>query len=116
MAQLKIDRGTRYTIGVTFQKNGEAQSLVGATVRFTMKPDEWDSDANDTNAPVRKDVTNGNSDGLAEIVILPADTATLEPGNYVYDIKVDEQSNGQHIYKLDEGKVKLDGSPTNRLS
>lgn len=115
MAQIKVDRGTRYTIGVDYQKNGVAQSLVGSTVRFTMKDKEYDSDANDTSAAVVKNITNGDANGHAEIAIMPNDTATLEPGKYFYDIKVDEYSDAQSVYKLDEGTIKLDGSPTNRV-
>lgn len=113
MAQLKINRGTTYTINVAYQKNGVAASLVGATVRFTMKSAEYTSDAVDTDAAVLKNVTNGSSAGVAEITINPTDTATLAPGTYYYDVKVQEA--GGAIYKLDEGKVKLDASPTNRV-
>ena len=57
-----------------------------------------------------------DSGGEQGVPQAPALTDELEPGTYHYDIKVDEQSNGQYVYKIDEGKVKLDGSPTNRLS
>ncbi len=115
MAKLKINRGTTYTIGVNYQKNGAPTSLVGATIRFTMKNEEFDNDTTDNTATVMKNVANGNADGYAEIKILPQDTATAEPGNYYYDIKVDETSDGTNIFKIDEGKITLDGSPTNRL-
>jgi len=114
VAQLKINRGTTYTINFAYQRNGEAETLVGATVRFTMKPNEYDDDADDSDASVHKDVTTGDADGLAEIVIDPSDTATLTPGKYYYDIKVEEA--GGEIYKVDEGTVRLDGSPTNRTA
>ena len=113
MAQLKIDRGTTYTIGVAYQRNAVAATLVGATVRFTMKPTEFSADTTDADASVLKNVTNGTTGGLATILIAPADTATLTPGTYYYDVKVKEADGS--IYKIDEGKVKLDGSATNRL-
>lgn len=112
MAQLKINRGTTYTIGIVYKRNGEATTLVGATVRFTVKDVEWDDDMTDASAVVQKNVTDGNSSGEATITIDPADTDTLEPAKYYYDIKV-EQADGE-IYKIDEGTIKLDGSPTNR--
>lgn len=112
MASLKINRGTTYTISVNYSRNGEPASLVGATVRFTAKPNEWDDDAVDNSASVRKDITNGTEEGAATIILNPADTSNLEPGTYFYDIKVEEASGA--IYKIDEGKIKLDGSPTNR--
>lgn len=115
MAVLKINRGTTYTIGVTFKRNGVPSTLVGATVRFTMKTKEWDNDTTDTGASIVKNVTDGTVDGQATITINPADTATLTPGDeYFYDIKVKDASGA--VYKIDEGKVRLDGSPTNRLS
>lgn len=114
MANLKINRGTSYSIAFAFQRNGVAESLVGSTVRFTVKSEEYDTDATDTSALVKKNITDGTVGGEANIMLDPADTATLVPGTYYYDIKV--ESAGGEIYKCDEGKIKLDGSPTNRLS
>lgn len=114
MAKLKINRGTTYTIDVNYQRNGTAATLVGATVRFTVKTAEYDTDADDSDATISKDVTDGTAEGTATITIDPADTATLTPGTYYYDIKVETAAGD--IYKLDEGTIKLDGSPTNRLA
>jgi hypothetical protein len=112
MAQLKINRGTTYTIGIVYKKNGEATTLVDATVRFTVKTAEWDDNMTDSDAVVLKNITDGNSSGEATITIDPEDTAELTPDKYYYDIKVEEA--GGEIYKIDEGTIKLDGSPTNR--
>lgn len=113
-SQLKINRGTTYSINFTFQRNGAAASLVGATVRFTAKSTEYSTDTTDADAVIIKNITTGASDGTAIISINPADTASLVPGKYFYDIKVQLPSG--EIYKADEGTIKLDGSPTNRLS
>lgn len=112
MATLKIDRGTTYTIGIIYKKDGVPATLVGATVRFTVKTTEFDDDTVDADALIKKDVTSGDVNGNATITLAPADTATVAPGKYFYDIKV-EEADGD-IYKIDEGKVTLDGSPTNR--
>lgn len=114
MASLTVNRGTTYTIGIEYSKDGVPTTLVGATVRFTVKEEEYDENVTDSDALVLKNVTNGDADGVATITINPADTATVVPGNYFYDIKVEEA--GGEIYKIDEGKFKLDGSPTNRLT
>lgn len=114
MAKLKIDRGTTHIRTGTYSVDGIATSLVGATIRFTVKTAEFDSITDDSTAVIQKDITNGTTDGEYEIAIEPDDTATLVPGKYFYDIKV-ENPDGT-IYKLDEGTIKLDGSPTNRLS
>lgn len=113
MANLKINRGTTFIISIIYKKNGVAASLVGATVRFTAKTTEYDSDLTDAGAVIAKNVATGDAEGNAEIVIEPADTATLDPNaEYFYDIKVQDADGS--IYKIDEGKIKLDGSPTNR--
>ena len=112
MAVLKINRGTTYTINFAYLRNGVPATLVGATVRFTIKPTEYDDVTTDVGASVIKNITSGTSLGLATIALLPADTATLEPGKYFYDIKVEDAAN--NVYKCDEGTVKLDASPTNR--
>ena len=112
MATLKVNRGTTYTIGVQYQKNGVNATLVGATVRFTVKTAEFDASVTDLGALVLKNVTTGNAAGVASIIVNPVDTATIVPGRYFYDIKVQEA--GGAIYKIDEGKFDLDGSPTNR--
>lgn len=116
MANLKINRGTTYSRTGTYSVDGVLTTLVGATVRFTMKTTEYDTDTDDSEALVVKNVTTGTSQGSYTILLNPSDTATLTPGKYFYDIKVDVNSNGVTVYKLDEGTIKLDGSPTNRLS
>jgi len=114
MASLKIERGTTYIMSVNYQRNGVAATLVGATVRFTMKTAEYDTDADDSDASLKKNVTDGTADGTATISIDPSDTSTLAPAKYFYDIKV-EDADG-NVYLIDEGTIKLEGSPTNRLS
>jgi hypothetical protein len=113
---LKIDRGTLFTFTYTYKKSGVPTSLVGATVRFTMKASEFSANTTDSDALIIKDVTDGASDGTCQFAITPTDTATITKGTYNYDIKVDELSDGTIVYKTVEGKIKLDASPTNRLS
>lgn len=116
MAKLKINRGTTYRRSILYKKDGVVTSLVGATVRFTMKGREFDSDEDDSDAILKKNVTDGTAEGTAVILLNPSDTATLTPKKYFYDIKVDEDSDGVTVFKIDEGTIELDGSPTNRLS
>lgn len=109
---LKINRGATFTMDFNYQKNGVAETLVGATVYFTMKTSEYDTSASDTTAVIKKDITDGDADGQATIIIDPADTINLTPGDYFFDIFVEEASGAR--YKTVEGKIKLDASPTNR--
>lgn len=111
---LNINRGTTYTINFQYQRNGVNTTLIGATVRFTIKSAEYDDNYTDTSAVVIKNITTGNSSGVAAIILAPVDTATIEPGNYFYDIKVEDSTS--NIYKCLKGKVVLDGSPTNRYT
>lgn len=116
MATLKIPRGTTYAIDVVYKKNGVAATLVGATIRFTVKAEEWDTDADDDpSGLIRKNVTSHTdaANGLSTITLTDTDTY-LDPDTYHYDIKVEEVDGD--IYKLDEGTVVIDGSPTNRTS
>lgn len=116
MGKFSIDRGTTVTIDIVYEKNGVSAPLTGATVRFTVKSVEYDSSTTDTTAVITKNVTSHTNAaaGLSAITINPADTATLTPGKYFYDVKVAEA--GGAVYKIDEGTITLDGSPTNRLS
>ena len=57
MGKLKINRGTTYTLTYNHKVDGVATTLVGATVRFTLKSVEWDTDANDTTALVVKNAS-----------------------------------------------------------
>lgn len=111
---LSVNRGTTFPITLNYKKDGVASSLVGATVRFTVKTLEFSADALDTDALIKKNVTDGNVNGLVTITLNPVDTATIAPGKYYYDIKVQEASGA--IYKVDEGKFILDASPTNRIA
>lgn len=114
MAKLKLNRGTTVAIGLNYKRDGVPTSLVGCTVRFTVKDKEWDDSTTDATGLIVKNITTGDADGNAVISIAPSDTATMRPGTYYYDIKIQEV-NGD-IFKVDEGTIKLDGSPTNRLA
>jgi len=110
------DRGTTYTIGVVYKKGGVAHTLVGATVLCTVKEVEYDGSQDDATAVIPpKNITNGDSEGNAAIPFTPSETAELEPKEYYYDVKVDENSDGVNVFKILEGRITLGGSPTNRL-
>jgi len=120
-AAAKINRGTSYNFTWTYKKNSVIQDLTGATVYFTVKREESDLDATDASAIIKADVTSHSDplNGTTVIALTPTQTAYvagttsfIEPGEYIYDIKVKEV--GGDIYKAAEGTVDIDGSPTNR--
>lgn len=115
MASIKVDRGASYTMAFEYQRDGLARTLVDATVRFTVKPTEWDTDDDDSSATIVKNVTSHTdaAAGESEITLSPTDTY-ITPGDYFWDIRVEES--GGEIYKVAEGKFKVDGSPTNRTT
>lgn len=112
-AKLIINRGTTYKATFKYTKNGEPETLVGATVYFTVKKEEWDDSGDDTSAAIKKTVTSHSdaTNGETLIHLTPTDTY-IEPGEYIYDIRVEED--GGDAYKVVEGPLELDGSPTNR--
>jgi hypothetical protein len=114
LSTIRINRGTTFLWTFHYAKDDEPASLDGATIRFTVKSVEFSDDVDDSDAVITRDITDGDDDGVASWTLIPADTATLEPGTYFYDIKVKEA--GGAVYKIDEGKIRLDGSPTNRLA
>jgi len=114
---IKLPRGTTYNYKVVYKKNGIAATLVGATIFFTAKAVEFDNDLTDASAVILKTITTHTDavNGLSTVILTPSDSLNLSPTiEYSYDCKVKEA--GGDIYKLDEGKLVIDGSPTNRLA
>ena len=66
MAKLNINRGTTYAITGTYSVDGVLTTLVGATVRFTMKTTEYSTDATDADASVSKNVTDDKKKRMME--------------------------------------------------
>lgn len=122
---ITIKRGNTLPITVTItDANGAPVDLTGATVYFTAKTAESDTDATDNNAAITKDVTEhvdesgaaSAEDGISTIV-LDADDTTINPANYYYDITVKYAAIGGAdpvVNTVVEGKLKIDGKPTNR--
>ncbi|MBM4644768.1 hypothetical protein GS464_20225 [Rhodococcus hoagii] len=72
--------------------------------------------ADDSTAIVKKDVTDHTDPdhGVSAIIIDPSDTELINPGTYYYSIHVLEADSSR--YKIDEGKIRIDGAPGNRIS
>jgi hypothetical protein len=114
--KITVNRGTTYSITVSYLVDGVATSIVGSTVLFTVKSTEYDDDDTDGSALIQKTVTSHTdpTHGISTITLTPADTRDVVPGNYYYSIKIDLASNDVTVYELDEGRFILDGDPTNR--
>lgn len=111
---ITYNRGTTYSITLTYKEDGVVADITGVAVRFTVKTSEYDSDSADDTALIRKTVTSfaDPTNGAATVTILPSDSQSTIPGKYYYDLKI-EKATGE-IYKLVEGRFIIDGSPTNR--
>jgi len=79
--------------------------LTGATVYFTVKAD-YDDDGTDSSALIKKDVTShiDAANGQTVVVLTPSDT-DVEPGKYVYDIKLKKSSGEQTTLKVDKCQI-----------
>ena len=122
---LTIKRGTTFPIEFFNKtKAGVAIDLTGATVYFTAKVAESDLITDDLNAVIKKDVTTHVDEfgvpsatrGISTILLTPTLT-TVTPGKYNYDITVKYAAIGPAaavVVTPIEGKLTIDGKPTNR--
>lgn len=116
--QITVQRGTTHSIGIVYKEDGVATDITGSTILFTVKNVEYDDDAADSTAIINKNVTTHTdpTNGETAITILPTDTRSLDPGNYYYSIKIDKDSDDSTVYELSEGRLLIDGDPTNRVA
>lgn len=119
MAQLSnlvdIDRGTIYPITGTYtDDDGVAIDITDAEIFFTVKESRWDTDADDSEALIKKDgVIVSGPDGTYSITLTPTDTY-VTPGKYWYSTTIDLDGTGSNIKVLASGRVKVVGHSTNR--
>lgn len=82
-------RGDSRTINVSFlQSDGVTPvDLTGGTVFFTVNSSN--APADDTAAVISKNVTSHTAPtlGRSSVVLLPADSASITPGTYYYDVQ-----------------------------
>ena len=102
MAKLTTYKENTMTITLTFS----GVDLTGATVYFTVKS-AADSDATDTTALIKKDITSHTDavNGATEIVLAPTDT-DIAVGKYKYDIKLKKADGQQTTTQVGEFIVK----------
>lgn len=114
MGKIELERGTTYGITGTYKENGTAADITRAVIRFTVKEEEWDADADDSDAQIAKNgVIVSAPAGTYSITLSDVDTYQ-NPGDYYYSIKI-ELANG-NIYLLDKGKFKVRPNTTNRAT
>lgn len=101
-SRLTTYRENSMNINLTFQDI----DLTGATVYFTVKS-AADTDATDTSALIKKDITSHTDaiNGATEIVLTPTDT-DITVGKYKYDIKLKKADGQQTTTQVGEFIVK----------
>ena len=97
-ANLVIDQGTSFsaTIDVT-NVDGTVYNLTGYTVAAQMRKNYTSSAATTFSS------TRNGAGGAITLSLLPAVTATIEPGRYLYDVEV--TSSGGAVTRIVEGIV-----------
>jgi hypothetical protein len=112
MGKITYERGTRATWTHKYLVNGVA-ATTGTTLLFTVKKAANDTDATDTTAIIKKNITMSGSTNV--ITILESDVApTVAPGQYHYSIKVVDSVSGPLL--ADSGTFILNADTTNRTS
>lgn len=112
--KLIVYRGITYTISGNYQEDGVATDITGSAIRFTVKEDEWDTDADDSDALIFKSGSIVSASGGTYAISLSDIDTYLTPGSYYWDIKI-ELASGT-IHRLEGGIFILKGTPTNRTS
>lgn len=103
MAKIKdVIRGDSHTINLTITNAGTAVNLTGYTVFFTVNASESPSD--DTGAAIQKTVTSHSdpTNGKTVITLAPADTSSLTPGTFWYDIQLKDGSGNITSFEKDK--------------
>jgi len=106
---IELERGKTYEMSYI-----HPVAMTGGTLYFTIKAKEWDTDATDDDALIKKTITSFVNSGLtAEWTLTDEDTYITPRDDYRYDI-VFEDVDGNALPASWYGKVKLVGRPTNR--
>ena len=105
---LQVYRGVTYDMNYT-----HPSSMTGGTLYFTVKSSTYDSDATDTDAKIKKDITSFTNNGTYAAWTLDDADMYIDPGKYYYGI-VFEDSSGQALPPIFTGKFDVLPHTTNR--
>ena len=119
MTDLSMYRGDNKTWTLTFKDgNGTAIDITGYTIFFTVKNQNAyvDSTSDTTDGLVQKTIVNHTSPstGVSVLNIVPADTSSLSPTTYKYDMQLKDDSGS--ILTFIEGNFEVLADVTRRTS
>jgi hypothetical protein len=105
---IEIERGKTYDMSYV-----HPTAMTGGTVYFTVKPTEFDTDQDDSDATIQKTITSFTvTDTTASWQLTDADTYKT-PGKYFYDI-VFEDASSETLPASWYGQLKIVPRVTNR--
>lgn len=114
---LEIYRGDNKTFTVSFTNNSVPLDITGYTIFFTVKNQNVvdTSILDTTDALIKKDITSHTdpTGGITEIELVPADTFSLSPGTYSYDIQW--KSSAGEIKTIIKGEFNVVSDVTRRV-
>lgn len=117
-SKITIDRGVSYDFTYNHTDSaGAAEPLTNKTVYFTVKETEFDSDATDAAAAIKKTITSSEHDdaagGITSWTLSDTDTYK-DPGKYFFDVIVEDETTGLAEPPSLKGNFVIDGHATNR--
>lgn len=104
--EINMIRGDTLTLRLTVtDDDGELFDLTGSTLHFRVKDKVTDADPADiikssasaAEIEILTPQTDITNKGRADIKLTPADTESLAPGNYVYDVWIVLPSTAEHV-------------------
>jgi hypothetical protein len=105
---LELERGKTYDMSYT-----HPTAMTGGTVYFTVKSAESDTDADDSEALITKDITSFTESNTKASWTLTDSDMYLDVNKAFYDI-VFEDSSGESLPASWYGQIKIVKHPTNR--
>lgn len=93
--KISLKRGNDRNLNVTITKDGSAVDITGWNIRFTVKKT---ADLADSAAIINTLVTvhENPTGGITNIPINASDTVSEDVGNYVFDLKVEDDQGKLH--------------------
>lgn len=98
---LVCEQAATFNLSFTIKTNDTPWNLTGYTATMTVKPYLEAPTTSVSATTSNGKITLGGTAGTASVVLSASETATLNPGRYVYDFVV---SSGGTVTRLLEGK------------
>ena len=111
--EIDIFQGDNKTYELTVKNRaGAVVDITSGTIKFTVKKllDDTATIITKTTAEATEVTITDGSNGVAEIYVVPADTATEERGEYEYDVEYTAVSGKKYTIIVSRFTIKLEGT------